>query len=200
MLAVDIRRRPSVKESFCRGDMPSRESVFALLSEIYRDENCQLGVGEAMEFAHYTQSKSYDIRSSTLSIIYASLELRFGLIRANTPRYTSYKFQPRQGWYATKHSDKSKASQAIHAQAKKAVSWYDIDVNTAGLFVGLMRQDLVHKLEDWNADGTIDLKTGGVLNVYRIMRPFGGSRHELEKLTVKYREAAYFLRPQEVRI
>lgn len=173
-----------LRESFCRGDMPSRESVHALLSEIFSAENAQTPVGRTLEFTHYSQSRDHDIRSSTLSIVYASLELRFRLLRAMTPRYTTYKFQARRGWEQFVDKSPLPVVKAIKNHAKKAVTWYDIDVNVAAMSGGMSRYDVVQKLEDWNSSGLIELKTTGVLNVYRVESQLPASSAELEALTV----------------
>lgn len=176
------------KESFCRGDLPSLKSVRALLLAIFSSTNARLGIGECLEFSLYAQGRKHDIRSTTLSIIYASLELRFHLIRALTPKYTTYKFVAHTGYQQAIARDNSKAAEAIKNHASKAKKWHDIEVTSAASSTGILRNDVVRKLEDLNAAGSIELTTAGVMNVYRIEAPLPSSPAELYQLAVSARK------------
>lgn len=173
-----------VKESFCRGDLPSPKSIRALLSEIFTAANADSGIGECLEFSLYAQGRKHDIRATTLSIIYASLELRFHLIRALTPKYTTYKFVAHPGYHQAMARDTSTAAKAVKNHASKAKKWHDIDVTSAAASTGVSRQEVVRKLEDLNAAGSIELTTAGVLNVYRVEAPLPSTPAKLDKLAV----------------
>ena len=98
--------------------------------------------------------------------IYAQLELRFELLRASTPKYTSYQYVV-NGSIA---SDTSRTARAIRAGAKKAAKWTHADVDVIARSHGLERSDLVAKLNEWNDSGLIELKAAGVVNIYHVLR------------------------------
>lgn len=103
-----------------------------------------------------------------LKNVYAQLELRSGLIRAITPKYTSYEYK----LLSSIDSDKSNVAMAIDRHARKAKTLTHIDVDTVARLERVPRNDIVTKLNEWNDDGLIDLKTGGVMNVYRVLQEF----------------------------
>lgn len=74
-----------IRENFARGDLPSRSSLRGFLNDIFSGENTALPVGAAFKVNMGMQSNEFDIRRTPLTIIYAALELRFGLLRAITP-------------------------------------------------------------------------------------------------------------------
>ena len=103
-----------LREIFARGDLPSRESVRGLLRDIFDSETAKLPIGAEFKASHFEQQKNFDIRQTTLSNIYAQLELRHGLIRATTPIYTRYSFKPGASFSSKLLSDTSPAARAIN--------------------------------------------------------------------------------------
>lgn len=65
----------------------------------------------------------------------------------------------------------SPAATAVRAHSKKAAKLTYIDVDMAANDTGVFRNDIVTKLNDLNDNRFIELRTGGVINVYRIMKP-----------------------------
>ena len=69
-----------LREMFARGDLPSLDGVKRLLKAIFtsHDEDGiahnKLPVGAEIKFAHASQEKDFDIRSTTLKNVYAQLE------------------------------------------------------------------------------------------------------------------------------
>lgn len=53
-----------MKESFARGDLPSKGSVRKLLQDIFYAESAKLRVGDTLERKAYQQSREFDIRVS----------------------------------------------------------------------------------------------------------------------------------------
>lgn len=169
------------REIFARGDVPSKESVQTLLQELFGPANAGLQVGQTLQASHYDQSKSHDIRSTTLSNIYAQLELRFGLIRAITPIYTKYSFTEGAA-SRTMTNDNSPQARAIKSSGQKAKTLTSVDVTLAASKHNLPRANLVRKLNEWNDAQAIDLRTAGVLNVYRITSPLPNSPAAITEL------------------
>jgi hypothetical protein len=170
-----------LREMFARGDLPSRESTRKLLQEIFNPTNVALPVGSDIKFSHYTQEREFDIRSTTLKNIYAQLEITHNLIRATTPIYTKYTYQTGPG-YSCLVSDKSPAAIAILSSAKPAKKYVHLDVDAASTKYGISRMDIVRKLNNLNESRVIELKPGGVLNVYKIINPLPKTAGEIEKL------------------
>ncbi|KAH8749603.1 ATP-dependent DNA helicase-like protein recQ [Hyaloscypha finlandica] len=169
-----------LREMFARGDLPSRESLRSLLQDIFHSTNVSLPVGGEIRTNHYDQARDFDIRSTTLKNIYAQLELTHNLIRATTPVYTKYTYKVSSRYDSVLEADKSPAAAAIKKYGKKAKTWYNIDVDSQTISK-LPRADIIRKLNDLNEGGVIELKTGGVQNVYKITQPLPRTGPAIEK-------------------
>jgi len=171
-----------LREIFARGDLPSRESVQRLLGEICNPINASLKVGETIQASLYEQSRAYDIRPTTLSNIYAQLELHFGLFRAITPMYTKYSYKPGPS-VNIMSSDKSPAALAIKSYATTAKIITSVDITAASAGRNLPRADLVRKLNEWNDARAIELTTAGVLNIYRITKQLPSTPSDVKAIS-----------------
>ena len=60
----------------------------------------------------------------------------------------------------------------------KAVRLYHVDVDQAGSQPGTSRSQIVQKLNDWNEDNTIVLRTSGLQHVYRIEKSLPATESE----------------------
>lgn len=156
-----------LRESFARGDLPSKASVAGLIKEILSSPPVDAAGGSVLEHNLYQLSKKFDIKPTVLSNVFAQLELRFGLLRATTPKYTSYSYKSLKSFFW----DKSPAATAVQRYSKVAKTVTNVDVDEAARSSGLFRPDIVAKLNDLNDNRFIELRTGGVLNIYRIMKP-----------------------------
>ncbi|VUC27568.1 unnamed protein product [Clonostachys rosea] len=173
-----------IKESFIRGDMPSRHSVQALLEDIFDDKRKAVP-GDTFKVSHFSQSAEFDIRQSTLGNIYATLELRFNLIRAITPEYSTYKFEETPSYVSTLKANKSAEASAILQFAKKAKKYYGIDLSAATRATGVPRNDIVRLLNDLNNSGVIQLTVGGVEQKYKVLSRLPHTNTEIENLVGK---------------
>ncbi len=175
-----------LRENFARGDLPSKASLRAFLDDIFGPEVVSLPVGESFKRSHYRQTKDYDIRMSPLGIIYAALELRFGLIRAITPEYSQYKFAGTSRYYAETMHDKSDEARAVVENATRGKSGkaklHEIDPQAAASKFGLLRIDIVRKLNQLHDSGHIDLKAGGIEARYRILKELPKAEREIDQL------------------
>ena len=119
-----------LREVFARGDLPSRQSLKGLLHDIFGTaRGCD--VGQVFKVSHYKQARDFDIRDSPLSVIYATLELHFGLFRATTPEYAAYQFEAMSSYYPTMKRDGSAEAKAIFSLAVKKAKYHHIDVTAA---------------------------------------------------------------------
>ena len=171
-----------LREIFARGDIPSRESVRALLRDIFNPTNAGLAIGENLKASHLDQQKKFDIRATTLSNIYAQLELRFHLLRAISPMYTTHTFIAGAAYSSGLNSDRSAAAAAVMDFAKQAKKFHRLDVNDAAVSKSIPRNDIVRKLNEWNESGIIELKVGGVVNVYLVLRKLPSTQVEVDAL------------------
>ncbi|THX44296.1 ATP-dependent DNA helicase [Aureobasidium pullulans] len=170
-----------IRQNFALGDLPSRNSLQQLLKDVFSRKPIPDNEGEVLKFTLRELSGLYDIRLSPLDVVLATLELRFGLLRAITPEYTSYQFEDKGRYHAAASSDHSPEARAIYSMSTKAVKNFTFDMSSATR-TGLMRADLVRKLDSWNATGVIMLKTSGVMNRYRVLRPLPSAEEDIADL------------------
>ncbi|KAI0120770.1 ATP-dependent DNA helicase [Hypoxylon sp. NC0597] len=174
-----------LRENFARGDLPSRKSLRQLLEEIFREQAIHTPEGQVIKLNQTALGQNYDIRASPLGLLLATLELRFGLIRAITPEYSSYQFEARPEYYHLARSDRTLEGNAIFSGAIKAIKWHHIDVNAVASAAGLLRVDIVRKLNDYHDRGIIFLKASGIENRFKILKEFPSTPEELEEMTDK---------------
>ncbi|KAI1171120.1 ATP-dependent DNA helicase recQ [Nemania sp. FL0916] len=176
-----------LRENFVRGDLPSRQSLQRLLEDVLLNQpTVKLPDGsEVIKLSQLALGKEHDVRASPLSIILATIELRFGLIRAITPEYSAYQFEAGNGYDTRIKSDKSPAAKAIASRSKKAKKWYSIDVSAVAKDTGLLRADMVRKLNELNDYGILRLKASGVVNRYKILKKLPSTPEEIGEITDK---------------
>lgn len=177
-----------LREGFARSDLPSSKAVDSLLRNLFTLPPKQSDHGTVIEAASYQQSKQFDCKESTIKSIMAQLELRFELLRAITPKYSDYSYKSLK---PTDH-DASSIAMAIRrhtAAEKRGKTLTHVDVDTVARSARLQRADVVTKLNDWNDAGLIDLKTAGVVNVYRVLKELPSTPAEQKSIIDKvYRE------------
>lgn len=169
-----------LRNIFTYGARPSLRSLELLLESLCSPANKKLKTGETFTVAMYTQAKEVDINAVVLGIIYAQLELHFKLFRAAGTLYSTYK-------YATKdanaiRNDTSPAANVIKRASVKATKWTHIAVDDLANTSKLERADLVRKLNQWNEQGSIELKTEGVRNMFRLERPLPSTKKEIDTI------------------
>jgi RecQ family ATP-dependent DNA helicase len=185
-------------EEWSRADVPSLRSVKGLvggLLEMYQNAR----VGDIIERDLNNESRDWDIRVSphvdllliqeltscdkrnALDLLNAQLELRFGLIRAITPKYSEYKYV-KSSTFESMTLDKSKVTTWIKQSSKTAKKWTHIDVDVAAHSGGFTRQEAVRTLQEWNDRGAIELQPSGVVHRFRVLKEF--PREELAQSSV----------------
>ncbi|KAI0168926.1 ATP-dependent DNA helicase [Hypoxylon sp. FL1284] len=174
-----------LRENFARGDLPSRQSLRRLLEDVFRREPAQTPEGQVIKLNQTALGRAYDFRASPLAILLATLELRFGLIRAITPEYSSYQYEATSTYNYVVKGDRSREGKAVTASAKKAVKWYTVDVNAAAQSAGLLRADLIRKLNEYNDRGAILLKASGVENRYKVLKALPSTAEGIDEIADK---------------
>jgi superfamily II DNA helicase RecQ len=171
-----------LRENFARGDLPAKDSLRWLLRDIFSKDVVNLPVGGTFKRSHYVQSRNFDIRQSPLNVIYATLELRFGLIRAITPEYSEYKFVPSSSYHRVMNADSSPEAKAIYKSAKKAKTWHNVDPTVIADSTGIYRTNIVRRLQQLHDQGALELKAGGVEPRYRILKALPKTDEDLQTL------------------
>ena len=138
----------------------------------------QTPTGPVLEKNIYRLSKDFDIKQTVLNKIFAQLELRFELLRATTPKYTSYSYTALKNFAW----DESPAAEAVRTYAKKVAKLTHIDVDAAARASGVFRGDIVTKLNELNDSRFIELRTGGVVSIFRIMKSLPSTAAEKRKV------------------
>lgn len=174
-----------IRENFARGDLPSRKPLRDLLQDVFSREVTHTSEGDVIKLGHTELSRTYDIRTSPLAVLFATLELRFGLLRAITPEYTKWTFKDMGTYYPIASQDKSAEGKAVFKTAKKAKTQYHFDPNEALAGSGLLRADLMRKIDDWHNRGIIEVSASGVQNRYRVLQALPTEDKDIEELTDK---------------
>jgi hypothetical protein len=95
--------------------------------------------------------------------------------------YTKYSYKPGPQ-YGKCFSDKSPTATAIAKFAKKASTWFHIDVEATSHATKLARSDLIRKLNDMHEMKVIEMQASGVLNVYKILKTLPKTTEQREDL------------------
>ncbi|KAF2850544.1 ATP-dependent DNA helicase [Plenodomus tracheiphilus IPT5] len=169
-----------LRNIFTYGDRPSLRSLRLLMTEICTPDRTKLKVGETFTISLYSLSKDTDIKSTVLGILFAQMELRFHLFRAAGSMYDRYKYVLKNENVVS--NDASAEGKAINKAAVKASKWTHVALNELSESTGLVRQNLVRKLDEWNERGLIQLEKEGVQNIFRLERPLPSSPREIEDI------------------
>jgi hypothetical protein len=176
-----------LKENFVRGDLPSRQSLQKLLEDLFLNQPvAKLPDGsEVIKLNQVLLGREHDIRPNPLGIILATIELRFGLIRAITPEYSVYQFEAKPAYSTIASRDNSPEAKAVLDSATKARKWYTVDVNAAAAKYGLLRADVIRKLNEFNDRGFLQLKASGVVNRYKVLKELPTTSKQIGAITDK---------------
>ncbi|GAA5929113.1 RecQ family ATP-dependent DNA helicase [Sporobolomyces koalae] len=175
-----------VLEGFARSNTPSERSMKAWLQAVFK---AQIDPSDnTISFSLYSQSKDFDIDRNPLSLLYANLELQLGLIRAVTPFYSTYQIKPpasdRQAFQEIL-SQSSPAAVAIRRNWKSGPTWHTIDILAAAAVQGMTRQDIVRQVSQWEYRGLCEVKVGGVMNRYAVLKTLPKTQAEIEEIAAE---------------
>lgn len=179
-----------IRENFARGDLPSYEPFRKLIGDIFDHEVSRLRPNETFKKNLYEQMKEFDIKSSPLSVIYATLELHYNLIRAITPEYSQYQFEIiKRGLYYQLMSNMKKMdrpeAKAIMDYAEQKTKYTHVDVNRITRETGFLRSNIIQILDHLDRDGIIQLTAKGVTPVFRVLQMLPQTKQELDDLAKK---------------
>jgi hypothetical protein len=169
-----------LRNIFTYGDRPSKRSLKLLFEDICSPARKHLKEGDTFLVSMYHQSRDVDISPTTLSIIYAQLELHYKLFRAAGALYTDYKYISKSPQVLS--NDTSPAARAIKQAAVSSSKWTHVALDDVAHSSGIPRADLVRKIDEWNERGAIQLEKKGVQNTFRLEKPLPTAKGELEAM------------------
>ncbi|RPA97888.1 ATP-dependent DNA helicase [Choiromyces venosus 120613-1] len=175
------------RELFCRMDLPSKKNVNDLLRKLFA-LNEEVEAGHVIEARVLQQSKTHDIKVNSLNLLYSQLELRFEILRAITPKYSTYKFIPSDSFASFIANDEDPIAKFISEDIKeregRGRAKY-VDVDQLSLQNGIRREEFVHRIQSWSDQGLILLQPGGVVQRYRMIKPFPKDEADIQALIDK---------------
>ncbi len=155
----------TVLENFAYGDTPALAGVHGLLEEVAASP-------ELLEVSLYELAQHHDIRLLVVRTLLTYLELD-GYLEALTPTYSSYRFRPLVpseeilGRFA---GERRRFLAELFRRAKKAKTWFDLDLPTAAAALGAPRDRLVRALDYLAQEQLLELSAGGLRHRYRWRR------------------------------
>ncbi|GAA6010329.1 hypothetical protein JCM11491_006270 [Sporobolomyces phaffii] len=181
-----------ILEGFARANTPSQRSMREFLKAVFKGTVDP--ADNTLSFSLFHQAKDFDIDKNPLSLLYANLELQFGLIRAVTPFYSTYTIKPLPSSPQTfqevlKHN--TTAAEAIRKTWKKGVTWHTVDVLAAAQENGTTRQEIVRQISKWEYQGWCEVKVAGVMNRYAVLQELPSTQEEIDEMATKLYEQMY---------
>ncbi|CUS14737.1 unnamed protein product [Tuber aestivum] len=174
------------REFFCRMDLPSKKNVDNLLRELFTS-NEEVEAGDVIETNAAQESKTHDIKLNTLSLLYSQLELRFEILRAITPKYSIFRFVPSDSFESFIATDEDPIAKIMleKVQKKRRGKIRSVDIDQISQENEIKREELVYRIQSWANQGLIELKTSGVLQRYRMLKPFPRDETDIQELIDK---------------
>ncbi|GAA5876287.1 hypothetical protein JCM1840_003607 [Sporobolomyces johnsonii] len=171
-----------ILESFARSNTPSRRSMREWLNAV-----CSAPVARdgTIDFSHYEQATAFDINRNTLSLLFASLELQFGLLRAVTPFYQTYTLKPSEAnpsLFQQVVESNTPEGKSMRNTWKVGKIWHTVDVPAAAEDGNLDRSDIVRQISKWELQGCCEVKVSGPRSRYSILQPLPSSEAEIDQL------------------
>ena len=152
-------------ENFVYGDTPTEGAVRGLVRHLFaKGDNFALGVIEL--------SNEYDVRPLVVTTLLTYLELD-GYLEGGTPFYANYAFQPlatSAEILANFEGERRQFLATVFRQAKKAKTWFHIDLDAAGAAAGAPRERVMRALDYLAERGMLTIKADGLRHRYRRLR------------------------------
>lgn len=152
-------------ENFAYGDTPSRAAVDRLVEEVF-------GQGEEFDLSFYELSGSCDIRPLVVRTLLTYLELD-GYLAGGTPFYAVYRFQPLRPSaeiLAEFEGERRQFLQQLLRRAKKARTWFQIDLAEAAEALQVARDRIVRALDYLSERGWLKVDAAGTRHRYRVLQ------------------------------
>lgn len=156
----------NVLENFVHGDMPTPAAVRSLVGAIFAEP-------EEFDVSYYDLSNEHDIRLLVVRTLLTYLELQ-GYLEGGTPFYSQYSFQPlMSSEEICRRFDEERSAflMQIFRKAKKARTWFTIDVDQLATDLNVPRDRVVRALDYLGEQQMLKVDVKGVRNRYRRLKP-----------------------------
>jgi ATP-dependent DNA helicase RecQ len=156
----------NVLRNFAHGDTPSLAAVEGLLRELVASPETELDLNL------YDLSVRCDIRQVVIRTLLTYLELE-GYLQAGTPRYSQYQFQPLEsseqilGRFS---GERRELLRRLFQQARKAKTWFHIDLDEAARDLAEPRDRLMRALDYLAGERLLEVRSAGLRHIYRWLR------------------------------
>lgn len=155
----------NVLENFIYGDTPTQSSLQSLVHDVFTQ-------GDNFDVSMYELSTKHDIRPLVLRTLLTYLELE-SYLQGGTAFYADYSFKPllsSEEILAHFEGERHTFLSAIFGQAKKAKTWFNIDIEQAVLQLGSSRERIIRALDYLADQNMLAVKVSGVRNPYRLIK------------------------------
>ncbi|MCF6257257.1 MAG: RecQ family ATP-dependent DNA helicase [Gammaproteobacteria bacterium] len=155
----------TVLENFIYGDTPDETALHSLIQELF-------SLGEKFDVSLYTLSNTHDIRPLVLRTLLTYLELSHYL-KGGTPFYAQYQFKPlldTQTILARFEGERHAFLTSLFQQARKAKTWFSIDLDQAATTLNTPRERIVRALDWLGEQQLLDIKVAGIRHRYQCLK------------------------------
>jgi ATP-dependent DNA helicase RecQ len=163
-------------ENFIYGDTPTIEAIRSMLHDVFAQ-------GEAFDISISELSAHHDLRPLVARTLLTYLEL-LGHLEGGTPFYATYRFQPlttSKQILEKFDGERRQFLAGILRHARKARTWFDLDVNQTAAALNTSRDRIIAALDYLAEQQMLDVRAAGVRHRYRVLtRP-----HDLDALVEK---------------
>jgi len=159
LACLDDRR---TLENFVHGDTPAPRSVRDLVRDVLANEG-------DFDLSLYELSAQHDMRPLVIRTLLTYLELD-RLVEGGTPFYSSYRFRPLMpsGELLDRFVGERRGFVAgVLRCARKAKTWFDLDVDRAASATGSDRQRVIAALDYLGEQGMLEVRAAGLRYRYR---------------------------------
>ncbi len=152
-------------ENFIYGDTPTAEAVSGFVADVFAQD-------EAFDVSISDLSRAHDLRELVARTLLTYLEL-LGYLEGGTPFYASYKFQPLMSSkqiLGQFEGDRRAFLAAVLKQARKAKTWFDLDVDRAADDLSQPRERIIAALDYLGERGMMEVRAAGVRHRFRMLK------------------------------
>jgi ATP-dependent DNA helicase RecQ len=152
-------------ENFVHGDAPTADAIGSFIDDIFQR-------GEEFGVSLYELASAHNIRDLVVRTLLTYLELD-GYLEGGTPFYNEYRFQPKMGsqeMLARFDEARRDFLRTLFRRAKKARTWFHLNLEEAATAAGTDRQRVVRALDYLAEQGMLELKVSGLQHRYRRCR------------------------------
>jgi len=152
-------------ENFVYGDTPTAAAVGSFVRDVFAQD-------DAFDVSLSALSRQHDLRDLVARTLLTYLELQ-GHLEGGTPFYSSYRFQPKKSsqQILAEFSGQRRAFLAqILRHARKARTWFDLDVDQAAADMHEPRERIIAALDYLGEQNMLDVQAAGVRHRYRICK------------------------------